>query len=185
PEVTDATIAIAGGIAAFLVPVNARRREFLLDWEYALRLPWGVLLLLGAGFALARAFQRTGLDRRTADLITGAGMTELVGLVVLLAVTVVVLTNVTSNTATASVFTPIAVAVATSIGAPPLTLMATVALAASFAFVLPVATAPNAIVFGSGYLSIPEMAKVGAAVSVTGTAVIVVGVVWWLPFVWG
>ena len=185
PAVTDATIAIAGGIAAFLVPVNARRREFLLDWEYALRLPWGVLLLLGAGFALARAFQRTGLDRRTADLITGAGTTELVGLVVLLAVTVVVLTNVTSNTATASVFTPIAVAVATSIGAPPLTLMATVALAASFAFVLPVATAPNAIVFGSGYLTIPEMAKVGAAVSVVGTAVIVVGVVWWLPVVWG
>ncbi|MBP1921078.1 di/tricarboxylate transporter [Halorubrum alkaliphilum] len=63
--------------------------------------------------------------------------------------------------------------------------MATVALAASFAFVLPVATAPNAIVFGSGYLTIPEMAKVGGAVSVTGTAVIVVGVVWWLPFVWG
>ncbi|WP_321168511.1 anion permease [Halorubrum alkaliphilum] len=72
-----------------------------------------------------------------------------------------------------------------SLPTPPLTLMATVALAASFAFVLPVATAPNAIVFGSGYLTIPEMAKVGGAVSVTGTAVIVVGVVWWLPFVWG
>ena len=185
PGVTDATIAVAGGVAAFLVPTNARRREFLLDWEYALRLPWGVLLLLGGGFALARAFQRTGLDRRTADLITGAGVTELFGLVTLLAVTVVVLTNVTSNTATASVFMPIAVAVAGGVGAAPLTLMAAVALAASFAFVLPVATAPNAIVFGSGYLTIPEMAKVGAAVSVVGTALIVVSVVWWLPFVWG
>ena len=185
PEVTDATIAIAGGIAAFLIPVNARRREFLLDWEYALRLPWGVLLLLGAGFALARAFQRTGLDQRAADLLAGAGLTDLLGLIVLLTVTVVVLTNVTSNTATASVFMPIAVAVAGAVGAPPVTLMAAVALAASFAFVLPVATAPNAIVFGSGYLTIPEMAKVGAAVSVVGVGVIVVGVVWWLPFVWG
>ena len=185
PEVTDATIAVAGGVAAFLVPTNARRHEFLLNWEYALRLPWGVLLLLGGGFALARAFQRTGLDRRTADIITAAGVTELFGLITLLAVTVVVLTNVTSNTATASVFMPIAVAVAGSVGAPPLTLMAAVALAASFAFVLPVATAPNAIVFGSGYLTIPEMAKVGAAVSVVATALIVVSVAWWLPFVWG
>ena len=185
PAVTDATIAIAGGVAAFLVPVNFRRREFLLDWEYALRLPWGVLLLLGAGFALARAFQRTGIDRATADLITAVGLTELLGLVLLLVVTVVVLTNVTSNTATASVFTPIAIAVAGSIGAPPLTLMAAVALAASFAFVLPVATAPNAIVFGSGYLTIPEMARVGAAVSLVGVVVIVVAVIWWLPIVWG
>ncbi|MFC5279179.1 SLC13 family permease [Halorubrum rubrum] len=184
PAVTDATIAVAGGIAAFLVPTGPRR-EFLLDWEYALRLPWGVLLLLGAGFALARAFQRTGLDGRAADLIAGAGVSGGLGLVVLLAVTVVLLTNVTSNTATASVFTPIAVAVAGSAGAPPLTLMATVALTASFAFVLPVATAPNAIVFGSGYLTIPEMARVGAAVSVVGIAVIVAGVVWWLPIVWG
>ncbi|MWV63838.1 anion transporter [Halorubrum sp. JWXQ-INN 858] len=185
PAVTDATIAIAGGVAAFLVPTNARRREFLLDWEYALRLPWGVLLLLGAGFALARAFQRTGLDGRIADLITGVGTTGLLGLVVLLAAVVVVLTNVTSNTATASVFSPVAVAVAGSMGLPPLSLLATVALAASFAFVLPVATAPNAIVFGSGYLTVPEMARIGAAVSVVGTAVIVVGVVWWLPLVWG
>ena len=185
PMISDAVIAIAGGVAAFLIPTRARKGEFLLDWEYAVRLPWGVLLLLGAGFALAAAFRETGLDRLAADAITGIGLESFVGLVVLLAVVVVVLTNVTSNTATASVFMPIALAVAATVGAEPLALMAVVALAASFAFVLPVATAPNAIVFGSGYLTIPRMAKVGAVVSVVGTVVIVLGVVVWLPIVWG
>lgn len=185
PGITDANIAIAGGIAAFLVPSNAHEREFLLDWEYALRLPWGVLLLLGAGFALATAFRTTGLDYAAARLIVEAGVAELAALVAVLVVVVGVLTNVTSNTATAAVFMPIAIAVAGGVGAPPMTLMAAVALAASFAFVLPVATAPNAIVFGSGYLTVPEMAKVGAAVSIVGGLVILIGVLVWLPVVWG
>ena len=181
PTVTDAMIAIAGGILVFLVPVDGER---LLDWEYTSRVPWGVLLLLGAGFSIARGFQESGLDVVVADAIAALGVTELGGLVLLIATVVCLLTNVTSNTATASLFMPIALSIATATGIAPLTLMATAAFAASFAFVLPVATAPNAIVFGSGYMTIPEMAKVGLVLTVPAILAISAFAIWWIPLVW-
>ena len=181
PTVTDAMIAIVGAILVFLVPVDGER---LLNWEYTTRVPWGVLLLLGAGFSIARGFQVSGLDGVVADVIAGLGVTELAGMVVLLAAVVCVLTNVTSNTATASLFMPIALSIAVAIDVAPLTLMATAAFAASYAFVLPVATAPNAIVFGSGYMSIPEMAKVGLIVTLPAILVISAFAIWWIPLVW-
>lgn len=182
PAVTDPMIAIAGAVLVFLVPVGNER---VLDWEYTSRVPWGVLLLLGAGFSIARGFQTTDLDEVIAEAIAGLGITELGGMVVLLATVVVVLTNVTSNTATAALFMPIAIGIATAIGVTPLTLMATAAFAASFAFVLPVATAPNAIVFGTGYMTIPEMAKVGLLLTLPAILLIAVVAFWWLPIVWG
>lgn len=181
PMITDAMIAIAGGILVFLVPVDGER---MLTWEYTTRIPWGVLLLLGAGFSIARAFQESGLDRNVADAIAGLGVTELTGMILLIAVSVVLLTNVTSNTATATLFMPITLGIAVAIGAEPLTLMATAAFAASFAFMLPVATAPNAIVFGSGYMTIPQMAKVGAIISIPAIIVIAAFAIWWIPIVW-
>ena len=181
PTVTDAMIAIAGAFLVFLVPVDGER---LLDWEYTSRVPWGVLLLLGAGFSIARAFQVSGLDSVVADAIAGLGITELTGVVVLIAAVVCILTNVTSNTATASLFMPIVLSIALAIGVEPLTLMATAAFAASYAFVLPVATAPNAIVFASGYVSIPEMAKVGLLLTLPAILVISAFAIWWIPLVW-
>ncbi|GAB3025990.1 SLC13 family permease [Natronobiforma cellulositropha] len=181
PTVTDAMIAIAGAILVFLVPVDGER---LLDWEYTSRVPWGVLLLLGAGFSIARGFQVSGLDVVVADAIVGLGVTELAGMVLLLTAVVCLLTNVTSNTATASLFMPITLSIGLATGVAPLTLMAAAAFAASFAFVLPVATAPNAIVFASGYLTIPEMAKVGLVVTVPAILAIAIFTIWWLPLVW-
>lgn len=181
PFVTDAMIAIAGAILVFLVPVDGER---LLDWEYTSRVPWGVLLLLGAGFSIARGFQVTDLDDVVAAYIAGFGVTELAGMVILLCTTVMILTNVTSNTATAALFMPIAISIATAIGVAPLTLMATAAFAASFAFILPVATAPNAIIFGTGYMTIPEMAKIGALLTLPAIITIAAVALWWLPIVW-
>ena len=179
--VTDAMIAVAGGILVFLVPVDGER---LLDWEYTSRVPWGVLLLLGAGFSIARGFQTSGLDEVVAEAIAALGVTELATMVLLVTTVVVLLTNVTSNTATASLFMPITLSIGLAIGVTPLTLMATAAFAASFAFVLPVAAAPNAIVFGSGYMTIPEMAKVGIVISLPAILVISAFAIWWLPLVW-
>lgn len=182
PMVTDTIIAIAGAILVFLVPVDGER---LIDWEYATRVPWGVLLLLGAGFSIARAFQTTGLDLVMAQAIVGIGIEGSVLLTMMIATTVVLLTNVTSNTATAALFMPITIGIATSVGAAPLALMATAAFAASFAFMLPVATAPNAIVFGTGYMTIPDMAKIGVLLTLPAIVIITATVVWWLPIVWG
>ena len=183
PMITDAVIAVIGAILMFVVPVG--RDERLLDWTYTSRLPWGVLLLLGAGFAIANGFQTSGLDVAIADAIGGLGITELATMVLLVTAVVIVLTNVTSNTATASLFMPIALSVGLAIGVSPLTLMAAVAFAASFAFVLPVATAPNAIVFASGYLTIPTMVRVGVPLTLAAIAVITVATTFWVPIVWG
>ncbi len=181
PAVTDAMIAIAGAILVFLVPVDGER---LLDWEYTSRVPWGVLLLLGAGFSIARAFQVSGLDTIVADAISAAGISTLFGMILLVATVVMLLTNVTSNTATASLFMPITLSIGLAMGVSPLTLMATAAFAASFAFMLPVATAPNAIVFGSGYLTIPQMVKIGALLTLPAILVISAFAYWWIPLVW-
>ncbi|MUW14056.1 DASS family sodium-coupled anion symporter [Halorubrum sp. CBA1125] len=181
PMLTDAMIAVGGAVLVFLIPVDGER---MLDWEYTARVPWGVLLLLGAGFSLARGFQESGLDSVVADAIAGLGVTELAGMILLIATVVILLTNVTSNTATASLFMPIAVSIGAAIGVTPLTLMATAAFAASFAFMLPVATAPNAIVFGSGYLTIPQMAKIGFIITLPAILVISAFAIWWIPIVW-
>ncbi|WP_418281040.1 SLC13 family permease [Halorubrum sp. DTA98] len=181
PMLTDAMIAVAGAVLVFLIPVDGDR---MLDWEYTSRVPWGVLLLLGAGFSLARGFQESGLDSVVAVAIADLGITELVGMILLVSTVVILLTNVTSNTATASLFMPITLSIGLAIGVTPLTLMATAAFAASFAFMLPVATAPNAIVFGSGYMTIPQMAKVGFVVTLPAVLVISAFAIWWIPLVW-
>ncbi len=181
PMINDAMIAIVGAILVFLIPVDGDR---MLDWEYTSRVPWGVLLLLGAGFSIARGFQESGLDGIVADAIADLGITELAGVVLLVATVVVFLTNVTSNTATASLFMPITLSIGVAVGITPLTLMATAAFAASFAFMLPVATAPNAIVFGSGYMTIPQMAKLGFVITLPAILVISAFAIWWIPLVW-
>ncbi|MFC5136537.1 MULTISPECIES: SLC13 family permease [Haloferacaceae] len=181
PMLTDAMIAIIGAILVFLVPVDGDR---MLTWEYTSRVPWGVLLLLGAGFSIARGFRESGLDGVVSDAIADLGITELAGMILLVATVVILLTNVTSNTATASLFMPITLSIGLAIGVTPLTLMATAAFAASFAFMLPVATAPNAIVFGSGYMTIPQMAKVGFVITVPAVLVISAFAIWWIPIVW-
>jgi sodium-dependent dicarboxylate transporter 2/3/5 len=181
PAVTDSIIAVVGGVLLFVVPVDYETREFLLDWSDATRLPWGVLLLLGAGFSLANGFQKSGLDAVIAQGLAGIAGVPSVVLVLVIAAVVVFLTEVTSNTATATVFIPIVISLGFTIGASPLTLMATVSLAASMAFMLPVATPPNAIVFGSGYVTIPQMSRTGLWLNLLGIVAIVALTYTWLP----
>ncbi|MBV0925372.1 DASS family sodium-coupled anion symporter [Halomicroarcula limicola] len=185
PGVSDTTVALVGGLLVFLVPVDLRRGEFLLSWDDAERIPWGVLLLFGGGFSLATGFQSSGLDRWIAGNLTGLRGVEL--LWVLLAVTtlVVFLTEVTSNSATASLFIPVMASLGASLAVSPLVLAVAVSVAASFAFMLPVATPPNAIVFGSGYLSIPQMARVGFWLNLLGILLLTAATYLWLPVVWG
>lgn len=185
PGLTDPVIAVAGAILAFLVPVDLRRGEFLLSWEATRRLPWGVLLLIGAGFSLASAVQSTGLDRWAATLLTGLGGTDTVWIVLALATVTIVLTEIASNTATASLFVPVVASLAVSLAVSPVVLMVVVATQASLSFMLPVATPPNAIVFGSGYVTLPQMARVGIWLNLLAVLLVTLFATLWLPLVWG
>ena len=164
---TDPGIAIAAAIIAFVVPVNLRRGEFLLNWEWARRVPWGVLLLFGGGLSLAAAIQRTGLATWLAHTLQGLSAYPTLLTVVAATTLIVFLTELTSNTATAAAFLPILASVAQGIGRDPLLLVVPAALAASCAFMLPVATPPNAIVYGSNRLTIPQMARAGLLLNIS------------------
>lgn len=161
PWVKDSTIAMAAALALFVVPIRWRPLEFALDWPTANRIPWNILVLFGGGLSMAHAMSESGLAAYVGGVV--AGLADLPDWVVLGAVAFVFLflTEVTSNVATATMAMPIMAGAASGLGIAPLQLMATAALAVSMAFMLPVATPPNAIVFASGYLSVPQMARVG------------------------
>jgi sodium-dependent dicarboxylate transporter 2/3/5 len=161
PGLTDAGIAMAGGLVLFVLPVDLHTGTFVLNWEAAEDLPWGVLLLFGGGLSLAQAIESTGLALWIGEALGVIGSWPLLLVVVLITAAIIGLTEITSNTATAAAFLPIMASVAVGIGENPFLLAVPVALAASSAFMLPVATPPNAIVFGSGDVSIPQMARAG------------------------
>jgi sodium-dependent dicarboxylate transporter 2/3/5 len=168
----DTAIAIGAGIALFLLPGD-RQGRMVLQWEDAEEgLPWGVLLLFGGGLALAAAVAETGLDEWFGQQVEGLGALPIVLLIAAVVGIVLMLTEVTSNTATAATFIPVLGGVAVGIGADPTTLLIPAALAATCAFMLPVGTPPNAIVFGSGAVKITEMARGGAVLNVVGIVLI-------------
>lgn len=172
-DLNDTVIAIAAGIALFLLPADHGGRRMILTWEDAQKgLPWGVLLLFGGGLSLARAVASSGLDAWIGARVSGLGVLPLVLLVAAVVTLVLLLTEVTSNTATAATFVPVLGGVAIGISADPMTLLIPAALAASCAFMLPVGTPPNAIVYSSGAVRIGQMARGGAVLNVVGIVLI-------------
>lgn len=173
PGLDDTVIAIAAALALFLVPSGAENGRALMDWDTAKGLPWGVLLLFGGGLTLASAIASSGLAVWLGEVLKG--LEALPGVLIVLAATlgVIFLTELTSNTATAAAFLPLVGSVAVGIGMSPVFLTVPVALAASCAFMLPVATPPNAIVYGSGHLAITDMMKAGLWLNLAGSLLIV------------
>jgi len=169
--VHDSTVAIFVSAFLFLTPVDFKKGIFLLDWEQAKGVPWGILILFGGGIALAQGFQVTGLAAWIGHSLAGLKAVPLPLMVMSIALLIAMLTEVTSNTAIATIFMPIMAATAIGMGEHPFLLMITATIAASLAFMLPVATPPNAIVFGSGYLSIPQMFKAGFILDILGVIV--------------
>lgn len=168
----DTGIAIVGAIMMFVMPSGDKNDPVLLRWNYAEQLPWGVILLFGGGLSLASAFISTGLAHWLGAMLQAIGTLPVLVVVVAIAATIIFLTELTSNTATVATFLPVAGAVAIESGLHPIVLAVPVTLAASCAFMLPVATPPNAIVFGSGLLSIPKMMRAGLAVNIVGIAIV-------------
>lgn len=183
--VGDSTIAIGGAMLLFACPVDFRNHTFLLDWKTAVQIPWDVVLLFGGGLAIAAGFQQTGLTGYIAhafDNLHGMHVYLLLTLVVMVTGCV---TEMTSNTATANLFVPIMGAVALALGLNPLGVMIATGIAASCAFMLPVATPPNAVAYGSGCFRIKDMAKAGVWMNVVSIIIVPLLVYIILPVFWG
>jgi sodium-dependent dicarboxylate transporter 2/3/5 len=183
----DSIIAIGAALILFLLPSRQEDGSlaFLLDWDTAVEIPWGVLLLFGGGLTIANGFEETGLAEWIGGLLSafqGVSIALVIGVIVVLTI---FLTEVTSNTATTAMLMPILASLAVGLSIHPYAVMIGAATAASFAFMLPVATPPNAIVFGSGYITIPQMAKTGAGLNLIGIVLITLLTLSWLPLIWG
>lgn len=170
PAANDASVAILAVVAMFLIP-NGRGQK-LLDWESAVKIPWGMLILFSGGIALAKAFVASGLADYLAGGIAGLSALPVFMMVLFICLGVTFLTEVTSNTASTSLLMPVLAVAAITSNTDPLLMMLPAALSASCAFMLPVATAPNAIVYGSGKVSIPTMVKKGLLLNLLGAGII-------------
>ena len=183
PGIDDTIIAILFGITLFIIP-SKNNKEPLLNWKDTLNLPWGIILLFGGGMALAKAFDESGLALWLGNLMTEFGGFPFFILLLLLVTAVNFLTEITSNLATTAMLLPVLAPLALEVGVHPFGLMVGAAVAASCAYMLPVATPPNAVVFGSGYLRIPDMVSKGIVLNLFSILVISIMVYFLLPFLW-
>ena len=183
PGIDDTIIAMIGAIIIFLLPTKNRKRK-ILNWEEAVKLPWGILLLFGGGMALAAGFKDSGLALWIGNQMTLLDGVSLMLLVFILIASVNFLTEITSNLATTAMLLPILYPMSMTIDVHPFILMVSATVAASCAFMLPVATPPNAIVFGSGYLRIPDMVRVGIWMNLISIILLTLFVFFLLPYLW-
>lgn len=184
PALDDTIIAIVFAVVLFLIPAKDKK-EKLMTWEDAVKLPWGIILLFGGGMALANGFESSGLANFLGNqMTTFAGLTTII-LVLLLIAAVNFLTEITSNLATTAMLLPVLAPMALTVDIHPFVLMVGAAVAASCAFMLPVATPPNAVVFGSGYLRIPDMVSKGIAMNIISIIILTLFVYFVLPMLWG
>ncbi len=170
--IDDAVIAMAGALALFVIPVEPGRQIFALDWETARQLPWDILILFGGGLSLAAAIERNGVDAFIAASLMGLQGMDLIWCLLAVTTLMVFLTEVTSNTAVTATLLPVLTATASALGLPPEPILVAATLAASCAFMLPVATPPNAVVFASGRVSVGQMAGAGLGLNLIAIVLI-------------
>ncbi|WP_162415565.1 SLC13 family permease [Cyclobacterium roseum] len=184
PVLNDTIIALTGVLLLFVIPAGNEKKERLLDWKVAEKIPWGILILFGGGLALAEGFQETGLANWIGEQFILLQNVPFWLFLLLIIAAVNFLTEITSNVATASMLLPILSAVALAMGVHPFGLMVGATMAASCAFMLPVATPPNAVVFGSGYLTIPVMMKTGFFLNLLSIVFILFLTLFYVPWIW-
>jgi len=183
PEIDDTIIAIIAAVILFILP-NKEGSHKLLSWDDAVKLPWGILLLFGGGMALAKGFDTSGLAIWIGSQMSFFNTIPLLALLFLLVAMVNFLTEITSNLATTAMLLPVLVALAETIGVNPYYLLVGATVAASCAFMLPVATPPNAVVFGSKILKIDDMIKKGFWMNLISIFILTAAVYWVLPIIW-
>ena len=176
PGLSDAGIAILAGLLLFVIPVNFKGHIFLLDWDHARSIPWGILLLFGGGLSLAEEIEQSGLADWIGKAVGGLSHWPILLLVVMVILVTVILTQLASNTGTAAAFLPVFASVAVGIHQNPLLLAVPATFAASCAFMLPVSTPPNAIVYSSERISIQQMARAGLWLNILFVILITVAI---------
>jgi sodium-dependent dicarboxylate transporter 2/3/5 len=183
-HVPESVAALVGAGMLFVLPVDWRAGEFTLGWREARRIEWGTILFFGGGLSMGEMMFSTGLAKWLGESIAAAlpAHTEL-GLIAVFAVVALVLTEVTSNTAAAAMVVPVAIAVARASGVSPLPCALSATLAASLAFMLPISTPPNAIVYGSGCIPVLRMARHGVVLDIVAVILVVLVVRWGVPMV--
>ena len=185
PALDDTIIAVVAALILFLLPASKAENRPIIVWKEAVNLPWGILLLFGGGLAIAQGFKVSGLAEWIGGQLTLLQGISLILLLIILVAAVNFLTEITSNLATAAMLLPILAPLALVIDVHPYVLMVAATTAASCAFMLPVATPPNAVVFGSGYLTIPDMVRAGIWMNLISIALLTIVVYWILPYLWG
>lgn len=184
PALDDTIIALFAGLLLFIIPASNKSRPLLL-WKEAVKLPWGIIILFGGGMALAQGFQETGLAVWVGNQFNLLKGLPIFILILLLITAVNFLTEITSNLATTAMLLPILAPMAIALDVHPYILMVSATVAASCAFMLPVATPPNAVVFGSGYLRIPDMVKTGIWMNIISIILLSIFVYFGLSMLWG
>ncbi len=182
--ISDSTIAMASTVACFLIPAG-KDGERILDWASGSKIPWDVLILFGGGFSLANGLEVSGLAQVVGDQVGAASALPTPVFVVLVTLMVILLTEFASNLASTAMIVPILATVAAGAGIPPLVLLVPATVAASCAFMLPAATPPNAIVFGTGLFTIPQMVRAGIGANLIGAVLASLFAVFWVPVVFG
>jgi sodium-dependent dicarboxylate transporter 2/3/5 len=180
-DLHDATIGMAGALALFLIPVDRKLSTFALDWEWASRAPFGILLLFGGGLSLAGAMSATALDATLGQVFAGLKGLPVPVLIFSVSILVIFLTELTSNTAVTAALMPVLAGAADALAMEPMLLLVPAAIAASCAFMLPVATPPNAIVFTHPRIQIGHMARAGLVLNLVGALLITLLAWVWLP----
>jgi len=178
-KLSDAGIAVAAALALFLIPVDRAKGEKVIDWATAVKLPWGVLILFGGGLALAAATEANGVADYIGSLARGFSGWPLLAVVVTVIALMVFMSELTSNTAQVATMLPILAALAPVLGVPPALLLLPTTIAASCAFMMPVGTPPNAIVFGTGLVRMPQMMKAGLWLNLSGI-LLITGITWFI-----
>lgn len=174
-SLNDASIAIAAAVALFIIPVKPRERIFAMDWATAEKLPWGILILFGGGLSLANAITVTGLDTFLGQQFASLQGVPTWVLIAAVVTTILFLTELTSNTAVINAMLPVLAAAAPVLGIDPIMLLVPATIAASMAFMLPVATPPNAIVYSSGHIPLQRMARTGLGLNL-GSIIIITAI---------
>lgn len=185
PGISDGMIAIMAAALLFIIPAKAESSSRILNWSDSKDIPWGVLLLFGGGLAIAAGFRSSGLSDWMGEQLTMLDGFHLIVIISCATLLIMMMTEITSNTATATMILPVVAALAIALGIHPFALMIPCAMAANCAFMLPVGTPPNAIIFGTGKLKIIDMVRAGFSVNVFATLIIILAVYYLLPIVFG
>jgi sodium-dependent dicarboxylate transporter 2/3/5 len=185
PWISDAGIAMTGASVLFVLPTRSKEKKYILEWKDTKMLPWGILILFGGGLSLANGIGKTGLAKWIGGSIVSMNSLSLVLIITLALIIILTVTELMSNTAAVATFLPIVTSVAIGLGQNPLIMAIPITFAASCAFVLPVSTPPNAIVYGTGKISISEMAKAGIWLDVLFLFIILLAAFTIIPYAFG